>query len=248
MSTQAMAWPAFAVLEPPYTRASLLTIGGRPAVLGAILVWHPAGDTVDADSPVLALQAAQPWCPLTVVLQAPIQSPGQIELFRALRGQLAYLTATLRGVAPDQVVAAVAGRSATDLDQAIADYVARRLGHGIAERVVRVAVHGRDDAAISYRTLCRRLAMLGSLGPTDWAVVAKLARFAARRGLSVEQLAASYGSELRTLRAHCERYLGVSLADYAERVGWEWVIEGALRCNGYFEMRHTEGTRRAQMR
>ena len=248
MITPGMMWPAYAVLEPPYARAQPLAIGGRPAALGGILVWHPAGGAVEADSPILALQAAQPWCPLAVALREPIASPAQIELFRALRGQLAWLPAGPRAADPLQVVSAVVERPEGDLDQAIADYVARRLGHGTAERIVRVAVHGRDDDAISYRTLCRRLATLGSLGPTDWAVVAKLARFAGRRSLPAEQLAACYGCETRTLRAHCERYLGVPLADYAERAGWEWVIEGALRHNGYFEVRRAPGSRAAQAR
>ena len=246
MTPSGMTWPAFAVLEPPYSRAHPLAIGGRPAALGAILVWHPSGEMLDADSPILALQAAQPWCPLAVVLRRPIESPRRIELFRALRGQLAYLPVAPRAPGPHEIVAAVADRPAEGLDQSIADYVARRLGHGIAERVVRVAVHGRNDAAISYRTLCRRLAMLGSLGLTDWAIVARLARFSGIRSADPETVAGRYGSEVRTLRAHCERYLGVSLAEYGERVGWEWVIEGALRHNGYFEVRQSRSAGRSQ--
>jgi hypothetical protein len=54
-------------------------------------------------------------------------------------------------------------------------------------------------------------------------------------GESLEVLAGRAGVEARTLRAWTRRYLGATLYEYRGRVGWEWILECALRTAGYVD-------------
>lgn len=101
---------------------------------------------------------------------------------------------------------------------------------------------GGRAGALPYRTLCRQLHRLGPLRPRDWRALARLVGIGLGTGRAGVDLARDSGIDPRTLRHRLRRLLGIGTHEYRERVGWEWILETALRRHGY--LRAPERARR----
>jgi hypothetical protein len=156
-----------------------------------------------------------------------------IELLTHLHGPLAFVrhsaeTATnpLGGM-----VDAVQNRAAPEA-ALLSAYVASRLAKPkLAEVLAEVCaarIPGRLPAT-QIRRASRRLHTIGPLGASDWNWLFDLALLAGRRDLSVEELARRHGVEARTFRTHVRKYTGGTVERFRECLGWEWVLEAALR-------------------
>lgn len=92
-------------------------------------------------------------------------------------------------------------------------------------------------AAIHRSTVYRKLRRLSGLTPRDWAGVAQLATVLGSHSMSpppsLESLALTAGTTTSTFLARIVRLLGVSAQAARSRLGWEWVVEAALRAHCY---------------
>jgi hypothetical protein len=97
------------------------------------------------------------------------------------------------------------------------------------------------DALRPPRTLTRQVAALGPLQVRDWRGLARLAQVfacrSARASQSLEGAAYEAGVDPRTLRRWLRVATELSWAEAGSRVGWEWILESALRRFGFVEHR-----------
>jgi hypothetical protein len=202
---------------------------------GAIAVAR-LGDGAEALAPLHELIEAAPWCAPFVVVTPGSVSPETLHAIWGLPGQPGFVVASraVRDLTPSQIAATIAARPhpTTEL---LVSYVVRRVRSVSFGQTLRQIWSPRPDPGPGHadQTLRYRLRRLGTFGRHDWIRVLRLIQTkAADAGATVERLAAIAGTEPRTLRAWTQRCLGVSLRVFRERVGWEWVLEAALRTAG----------------
>ena len=224
------------VLPPPY--ATVVRAPAEPPALGSIVVIDMAGGETALERAIL-LKCQAPWCPLAAIARSSPLSARAIELLTHLHGPLAFVDYSTDATADffSEVVTAVRNR-VTPEAVSLSAYVANRIGKprmaNVLAEVDAVAGKGQNGLPVPIiRRISRHLHTLGSLGAPDWKWLFKLARLAGRRDLSVEELARRQGVEARTFRTHVRRYTGGSIERFRECVGWEWVLEAALREWGY---------------
>ncbi|MFQ5703536.1 MAG: hypothetical protein ACE5HT_05875 [Gemmatimonadales bacterium] len=95
-----------------------------------------------------------------------------------------------------------------------------------------------DMIGISYSTATysRKFRRYGPYTSSEWRAVATLAWAIGRTtrypgaSVSIDTLRRL---SARTLRRYAERFLEMSWTDAASKLGWEWVLEQALRTGGY---------------
>jgi hypothetical protein len=118
------------------------------------------------------------------------------------------------------------------------NYVAGRLELEELRSLFKAADAGAAPSRHGYgqavpRHISRRLLELGPLGAPDWRWLFHLARLSGGRDIPVEELARRHAVSARTFRVQVRRYTGASVKTFRELVGWEWVLEAALRRWGY---------------
>ena len=91
-----------------------------------------------------------------------------------------------------------------------------------------VGCSGNFELAIGYSRL---FAQYGRYTARDWRALGRLAAHAASGRLGERRMYAPIS--LRTVCEYARKYLGVPYHFLAERVGWEWVLEAALRTARY---------------
>ncbi len=226
---------AVTIIQPPYRVETTATVTPR---FGAIAVAR-LGAAAEVLGPLHDVIEAAPWCAPFVVVTPGSVSPETLQAIWGLPGQPGFVVAThgFREPTPSQIAETIGARPrpATSL---LISYVVRRT-HSVAlgQTLQQIwSPQPEQGPRHAERTLRYRLRRLGGFGRHDWIRVFRLLQ--AKTGdpvYSVERLAALAGTEPRTLRTWTTRCLGVPLRVFRERVGWEWVLEGALRTAGLVE-------------
>ncbi len=225
------------LLVPPYRQLVWQADGVPP--LGSVTIV--AADSAESVAGLLTpLLRRAPWCVPCLVTGSATATPRVLVAIHELPGQPAFVSGPVddRGLV-GPVVDAVRSRPSPG-GARLADYVVRRTERPDLrfELANLLAIEPPEPivADLPERTLRDRLSRFGSFGSHCWRAVGSLARLATKQeGGSVEGLATSAGVGPRTLRSWVRRYLDVSMAEFRSRIGWEWVIERALRVGGYAE-------------
>jgi len=232
------------VCAPPYERMVPLAPAGNDAdpvspPLGAVV--YAAGPCVLAALEQLAIAIAQwPWvAPCIGLPPSEYVAEEYAALRRPFGGRLAVVPLRAgREVAPRELAAAVARRpppSAGALAgwivtrveaQDLATPLVERLGHALGER---------SGLPRSRSWYSRVFAPHRGLRATDWERLATLVdalRQVARghdRGRAVGSFGNGRARSERTLNTYAITYLGRTWSSASQCVGWEWVLEAALR-------------------
>jgi len=220
-------------LVPPYTEAQPWL--GEPPPLGTIALCR--ADLASGVARFKALLEAAPWCLPCVITTPTTGDPEIMSGIYELVGQLAFVPDPLREELIPPLALAAAKTRPLPTGGMMADYVVQRT-RNTELRLELATVLGPADPipaeeSLPERTLRDRLRRLGPLTVRCWRTVGTLARLAARMDtVPVEALAQRAGVEARTLRAWTMSYLRIKLRTFRCQVGWEWVLEAALRQAG----------------
>ncbi len=227
------------VLLPPYrTPAPLVSVErGARLPLGS-LVFADGDATIAGLAALTSLSYRAPWAVPCLALPAR-QEPLEplLLLVTELRDRLVVVHRSATRSIDDwaQVVKQVRCR-AVPTPATLARWVARRLRQRDLEVPLRYqfaeALYGTPaDVGLSVASYSRLFAHYGSFTARDWRALGRLAAHAAS-GLPGERRTSGQTS-LRTTCEYARRYLGVPYHVLRERLGWEWVLEGALRTGRY---------------
>jgi hypothetical protein len=220
---------------PPYRQAA--PRGSWPPPLGAIILGDGRSEQGLRYQMRPALERA-PWCPPCLIVSPASATPAILSALHALRGHPAYLNEPADAADLGLLAAGAVRQRPMPAGGDLAAYVIRRTGrHGLHRLLSYLLSAATEPGAVRIgpeRTVRDRMRRFGQFSPRCWRTVGKLARIAARNGeSSVEVMAWHAGIEPRTLRGWSARYLGTGLHEFRERVGWEWVLEAALRTAEY---------------
>jgi hypothetical protein len=224
-------------LHPPY--ASFSYDATVIPTLGSVFTLDMSDAETGLEEAIL-WQSRAPWCPLVLILGSTFLSAGIIELLSQLHGPMGFVSISQRPSPEiDEILNAVRARP-TPTPSTVFSYVANRVGKAslrdlLTESLALAAEPRCGPLPKSVRRVSRQLRALGPLGIPDWNRLSKLALLSGLRHVQVEELARLQGVEPRTFRAQVRRYTGVSPRSFREWVGWEWVVEAALRRWGYLE-------------
>jgi hypothetical protein len=155
-------------------------------------------------------------------------------LVSELRDRLAVVRLAQPTAAPEPsaILTAVQNRKLPDA-QILADWVgyrlkSRELRNGLAAQF-REALGGPPTSTFaSAATFSRLFARFGTLSARDWRAIARLSVYC-----STMQQGTAIRLPIRTARDYLKHYTRLPYHAPADRVGWEWVLEGALRTGGY---------------
>ena len=234
------------ILKPPYTTSfstAPQAISSAACPVGSI-VCAESTDPLEAVAWLAEVVTEVPW--LIPILG--ICDPSTVTSLRMLTKHLPVLRTRLATSCADGspargawraelVVAAVRKRPLpTALD--MANFVFRRKDWGRSRSVIRelfrTALEQGTHPARSKATHSRVLTQLGPYTARDWITIARLASriFAAHGGTRSDPIDLP-PVEDRTLNAHCWKYLRLSRSAGFKILGWESVLETALRVGGY---------------
>jgi hypothetical protein len=218
------------VLEPPYSMVRWLR--DVPPALGSILLVDGTGRRPTPND-VREVMSLAPWCPVVVLgrdrteLRAIRRSPR----IGVLAGE------PLGNQFGRAIIDAVLGRplpSPSDLT----DWVVRRTNAPLLSRTLSDMFSGAASRSAATpglaTTWARHLAQLGTWTASEWQSAAHLAELAANReGLARVMIAEDvHSTETRRTMADFDR---IASRQFSALVGWEWVLEAALRESGYFD-------------
>jgi len=227
-------------LAPPYRTATVLrSADGAQLPLGSV-VLASSDATVAGLAHLTAVSHRAPWAVpcLTLPLEQESLKP-QLLLVTELRDRLVMVRVAGRKVTPDvgSLVAAVRRRP-PPAPTMLARWVARRLSSREVEVPLRHQFEeglcgAPADDARSIASYSRLFSRYGRYTARDWRALARLCAHAVCR-ISGDGEADGQGHlPFRTASKYAARYLGVAYHVTAERLGWEWVLEAALRAAGY---------------
>jgi len=207
-----------------------------PAPIGAVLV----ADVRPGITPLaqaLRAQGTAAWCPVCLVVDGGI-APDELYCFEPWPSSFALAVSPPgSGWPPAEVILRTVRARPRPEAPDLAAYVAFRTGAPTLEALLKVQfVAPEARSQRSPRTVARHLTELGALLPHEWSRLGDLVGWLLRSwecGGSIERKAAHTGIDQRTLRRWLDRLLGVSPTVAAERPGWEWILELALRRFGY---------------
>lgn len=222
------------LLLPPYRAAR--PVGDDLPPLGTVAI-APADSAEAIEGEIRGFLSRAPWCVPCLVATPTTAEPATLTAIRSLRGQVCFIPGPLSDARLiERVTEAVRSRPGP-AGGYLADYVVRRTGR-VDVRAELAGLLGRPSeaglgSAIPERTLRDRLRRFGPLTSHCWRAVGALARIAATaEPMPIEALAWRAGVGVRTFRTWTSRYLEVSVREFRERVGWEWVLEAVLRVSG----------------
>jgi len=231
------------VLSPPYRNPTSLgsVERGVDLPLGG-LVFGDGDATIAVLADLTALSYRAPWA--VPCLALPARQEPLLLLVTELRDRLVLVhRSAARSVDDWAQVARHVRRRAGPTPAELARWVARRLRQRELEVPLRhqfeEALQGTPaDAGLSVASYSRLFAHYGIYTARDWRALGRLAVYAASGRLGERRTSASIS--LRTVCEYARRYLGVPYHVLAERLGWEWVLEAALRTARYVaaERRH----------
>jgi len=226
------------VLTAPYsTPASLRSVeAGARLPLGCLA--FASGDlTIAALAELTTLCSHAPWVVPCLALPAGQQSlESPLMLVTELRDRL-VLVLPSRVHQMDALAHVVTSARCRALPTAnvLARWVARRLRCREVEGPLRnqfaEALGGGLGGGISVASYSRLFSQYGEYTARDWRALARLCVHAQAGTVGDGHSCARL--PFRTALAYTRRYLGIPYRVLAERVGWEWVLEGALRSARY---------------
>jgi hypothetical protein len=233
-----------AVLTPPYNIAKRLdAFGARSPTLPLGVIVHGTGRT--ALGVLGALTVVVRSCPwvvpcLTLPSGEELLEP-LLDLVFEMRHRIAVTRHRISGRSSvlAYVLAAVRQRTLPPSD-VLAEYVSRRLhvpelGPALAEQFDQALAGGSNSAVRSVSTYSRLFARYGQYTARDWRAIARLAwhlGLRARRW-SGEPEASPATLQNRAARRYARKFLSMPYSQAAQWLGWEWILERALRTGGY---------------
>jgi hypothetical protein len=228
---------ALRMLAPPYRQLAWPSDGVPPLGAVAIAVADSAESVAGDLRPFLR---RAPWCIPCLVTGSATATPRVLIAIHELPGQPAFIAGPVADGGLEAPVAAAVRSRPVPGGARLADFVVRRTGRGDLRlelsRLLAAPSAGPVVSELPGRTLRDRLRRFGTFGSHCWRAVGALCRLGTKQdGGSIERLATSVGIGPRTLRSWVRRYLDVTIAEYRTRIGWEWVLEAALRHGGYVE-------------
>lgn len=177
------------------------------------------------------------WCPLVAALADRSVPASCLSAFEAVPGAFAPLyPGDYPCLALSARAARAVGRRPTPRPTTIALWVEQRLGLSGTASTLSACFGDGCDALRPPRTLTRRVRALGPLEVRDWRGLARLVRIltsAPPDHDSLEVTAFAAGVDPRSLRRWLRLATEMSWPDVMSRVGWEWILELALRRCGY---------------
>jgi hypothetical protein len=203
----------------------------------------PLGTVVDGRGPnpleVLAeLTTAVyrwPWVVPCISLQ-PDQGAVEplLTLVSELRGHLAVVTTGVSAVVDWSLILDAVRKRAPPNAGLLVDSVRCRVDdfdflQGLTAQFSQAFGGPKALNSFSVSTYSRLFARFGPYTARDWRAVARLCFHCAVAGFREPRPFLP----LRILNRYARKYLRISSRTLAEHVGWEWVIEGALRIGGY---------------
>lgn len=227
------------VLAPPYRTVVPLHGAGVTELPLGCLVLAQGNTTIAALAELTALSHRAPWIVPSLALPAPDESAEPLLLVTELRDRLIVLSAARGGDDVAQLVAAVRRRPAPSPSM-LARWVARRLSTRELEVPLRYQFEQSldgipADGARSVASYSRLFSRYGRYTARDWRALARLSAHVLSRTSEDGERSGDSRNRLpfRTASHHAARYLGVRYHVTAERLGWEWVLEAALRVGRY---------------
>jgi hypothetical protein len=218
-------------LEPPF--AAFTPAGPFCLGLGTLLCADLT-DGIPALARALSAHAISPWAPLVLRLpdrRIPVRTLSEFEPVPATwaflyPGDYAHLS-------PEQRVMAAVRHRPVPTNASIARWVELRLGVPEAGVIMRDCLHA-SGCRRPTRTLTRRMRALGPFEVREWRGLAELARIVAglAHGVTLETQAYLGGLDPRTLRRWLRLATDLRWMEVSRRVGWEWLLESALRQGG----------------
>lgn len=204
--------------------------------LGSIVVGD-ANASIIATLAELTVAAMQwPWVIPCVVIPPGEEAPdGRLMVITELRDRLVIVRRL--GVSGSTSIPRVLDairRRGEPSPLVLARWVSKRIGAGELEPLLlaqfREALEGTSATeSASVSTFCRYFARVGEYTARDWRALARFCAHAADRNAGK----AGVRPSTRTLADYAKRYLGMVPRDVSVRIGWEWVMERALRLAGY---------------
>ena len=231
-----------AVLEPRSPALQAYTHDSLPA-LGSVLVCNLEADVV-ALVEAYSCHSRSPWCPIVVVIPPRCHlDSGILEAFDPSPGAVVPMVSEWGRVESNlRCLKDAVRKRARPSALMLAEYVRLRTrGKAVSSALDACLAAGlspQENCPISHRsTLGRHLKDFGPLKPHDWMAVGHLVHTQAIVMSSgcrtVEGAALRVGVDPRTLRRRLRRYCGCSYAESKVRLGWEWILEAAMRKFGY---------------
>jgi len=226
-------------LAPPYrTVVPVHGTGCAELPLGSVVLAR--GDTtITALAELTVLSHRAPWIVPSLALPTPQESLEPLLLVTELRDRLVVSTAARGGDDVGQLVAAVRRRP-PPTPTMLARWLARRLYSRELESPLRhqfeQSLRGTAaDGARSVASYSRLFSRYGGYTARDWRALARLCAHVISRTSQDGEGNGDQGNHLpfRTASHYAGRYLGVRYHVTAERLGWEWVLEAALRVGRY---------------
>lgn len=210
----------------------LVPNSGSKHPLGAALVCCLDSSILDGLATGFHEHTQSPWCPLVLAIYDDLREDTIRDLRRDVGG-IGTIRLEKDCVAPafDDVRRAI-GRRGPPSKIEVVEYIKRRTQNDLAEAVEQ-SLEGRGAWSCALR---RRLGSRGAPSPQYWLNSFQLATylFAAEHPVprTLEQIAFDFDRAPRTVSAWCAKYLGCGWLEARSRLGWEWVIETAVRTVG----------------
>jgi hypothetical protein len=230
---------ALVALAPPYaTLVPLPSVrDARALPLGTVVVGL-SDNIADALASLAQLTYECPWA-IPCLAHPPAQHrlDALFQLVRELRGRLALLTSVEDLKSQGGVIRLA--RAVRTRPPPTATIMAAWICHRIGQLTLQEPLQRQFEMAgprppeaksPSVATYSRLFRRHGVYTARDWRAIARLCWHADSLGRGG---AAGDTLRLRTLMRHAPQYLQVSHHTIARRLGWEWVLEAALRAGGY---------------
>jgi hypothetical protein len=225
-------------LEHPYQAWRLL--GSRLPELGGIIICDLRAGRQPYES-LSSLALTAPWCPTCALVPTRLPFRKLIEVLESLPRSCLKLPIELGDTQPQPrwLLAEVTRRPAPTPAQ-IAEYIARRVSCSWLFPTFAACLQRGADSGASRSYLSRKLKNRPPFTARDWAAVGQLVSVLQSTRWPAGRLAREHGLDPRTLRAWVARYLGLPWNTAQQLVGWEWIVEAALRRGKYVPDRLSE--------
>jgi hypothetical protein len=213
---------------------------GSELPLGAALVCCLDASILEGVAAAFHEHARSPWCPLVLASHVAVREETLVGL-RPDVGRLTTIRLEPETASPtyDEVRAAIGQRGPPSTADVV-EYVKRRTHDDLADAVAR-ALEGRGAWSSGLR---RRLGARRAPSPQHWLNLFQLATYLSAADYPVsrtlEQIALDSDRAPRTVSVWCAKYLGCGWPEARSRLGWEWVIETAVRADGNSGREHTD--------
>jgi hypothetical protein len=228
---------AFALLAAPYeTMAPFASLSTLAPPLGSVVISSDRSSLIAALAQLTLAANMWPWVvPCVLMPDEELRLRRPVMIITELRDRLVIARAG-RGPErqnPDGVLSAVRERLVPTAS-VLARWVSLRLG--VPELKLHLGTQFREaledepsGSLASVSTYSRFFASLGPLTARDWRGLARLCVHLARRGDADSDPLLPR----RTAEVYTRKHLGMRYCEAARYLGWEWVLEKALRQGGY---------------